>query len=66
VDFQVWVADTGKPLPYKYVVTDTGIPGNLSVTTVMSNWNVAPGLDDARFNFVAPQGVKKISFMPVK
>ncbi len=26
VDFQVWVADTGKPLPYKYVVTDTGIP----------------------------------------
>jgi hypothetical protein len=66
VDFQVWVADAGKPLPYKYVVTDTGIPGRLSITTVMSNWNVAPAVDDARFNFVPPQGVKKISFMPVK
>jgi len=66
VDFQVWVADAGKPLPYKYVVTDTGIPGRLSVTTVMSKWNVAPAVDDARFNFVPPQGVKKISFMPVK
>ncbi|MCX5877955.1 MAG: DUF2092 domain-containing protein [Deltaproteobacteria bacterium] len=66
VDFQVWVANTGKPLPYKYVVTDTGIPGRLSITTVMSNWNVAPAVDDARFIFAPPQGVKKISFMPVK
>ena len=66
VDFQVWVADSGKPLPYKYVVTDTGIPGRLSVTTVMSNWNVAPAVDDARFTFVPPQGVKKITFMPLE
>jgi hypothetical protein len=66
VDFQVWVADTGKPLPYKYVVTDTGIPGRLSVTTVMSNFNVAPAVDDARFTFVPPQGVKKITFMPLE
>ena len=66
VDFQVWVADAGKPLPYKYVVTDTGIPGRLSVTTVMSNWNVAPAVDDARFTFVPPQGVKTITFMPLE
>jgi hypothetical protein len=66
VDFQVWVADAGKPLPYKYVVTDTGIPGRLSVTTVMSKWNVAPAVDDARFSFVPPQGAKKISFMPLE
>ena len=66
VDFQVWVADTGKPLPYKYVVTDTGIPGRLSVTTVMSNWNVAPAVDDARFNFATPKGAKKITFMPLE
>ena len=66
VDFQVWVADTVKPLPYKYVVTDTGIPGRLSVTTVMSNWNVAPAVDDARFIFAAPKGAKKITFMPLE
>ena len=65
VDFQVWVADGDQPLPYKYVVTDTGIPGRLSVTTVMSDWNVAPAVDDARFTFVPPQGVKRITFMPL-
>ncbi len=66
VDFQVWVADTGKPLPYKYVVTDTGTPARLSVVTVMSNWNVAPAVADAQFTFVPPQGAKKIIFMRLK
>jgi len=64
VDFQVWVADGGQPLPYKYVVTDTGTPALLSVTTVMSNWNVAPAVADSRFTFVPPQGTKRITFMP--
>jgi hypothetical protein len=65
VDFQVWVADGGRPLPYKYVVTDTGIPALLSITTVMSNWNVAPAVADSRFTFVPPQGAKRIAFMPL-
>jgi hypothetical protein len=65
VDFQVWVADSGQPLPYKYVVTDTATPARLSVTTVMSDWNVAPDLDDARFTFDPPQGANKIEFMPL-
>jgi len=66
VDFQVWVADADKPLPYKYVVTDTGTPELLSVTTVMSDWNVAPAVDDASFTFTPPQGVQKIPFMPLE
>ncbi len=64
VDFQVWVADGGRPLPRKYVVTDTGNPSRLSISTVMSDWNVAPSVDDAQFTFVPPQGAKQISFMP--
>jgi len=66
VDFQVWVAHSGKPLPYKYVVTDTGTPALLSITTVMSHWNIAPAVGDARFNFAPPKGVKKITFMPLE
>jgi hypothetical protein len=66
VDFQVWVAAAGKPLPYKYVVTDTGTPALLSISTVMSRWNVAPAVADARFDFVPPKGTKKITFMPLK
>ena len=63
VDFQVWVTDSGPPLPRKYVVTDTSTPARLSLTTVMSDWNVAPAAADARFTFVPPQGAKRITFL---
>ncbi len=66
VDFQVWVADSGQPLPYKYVVTDTGNPGSLSVTTVMSDWKVAPAAAENTFTFVPPEGAKSIIFMRMK
>jgi hypothetical protein len=65
VDFQVWVADGGPPLPHKYVVTDTGTPELLSVTTIMSDWNVAPAVADSHFNFVPPPGAKATTFMPI-
>ena len=65
VDFQVWVADGGKPLPYKYVVTDTGTPMRLSITTVISDWNIKPSVADTRFTFVPPLGVTQIVFMPL-
>jgi hypothetical protein len=64
VDFQVWVAEGSKPLPRKYVVTDTAIAGLMSVVTIMSDWNVKPAVKDAQFTFVPPKGVQKINFMP--
>ena len=63
VDFQVWVADGDKALPCKYVVTDTGQPGWVSITTVMSDWNLSPDVSDAVFRFVPPEGAKRIPFM---
>jgi hypothetical protein len=66
VDFQVWVADAGPPLPRKYVVTDTGTPELLSITTVMSDWNVAPAVNDTRFTFAPPQGSTAIAFLKIE
>jgi hypothetical protein len=66
VDFQVWVADAGRPLPLKYVVTDTGTPARVSITTVMSDWNVAPAVGDDHFTFAPPKGAKPITFMPLQ
>ena len=63
VDFQIWVADSGPPLPIKYVVTDTATPELLSIAAVMSNWNVAPAVPDNTFTFVPPQGTKAITFL---
>lgn len=64
VDFQVWVADGDKALPCKYTVTDTGNPGNVSISTVMSDWGYAPVNDDSVFTFVAPKEAKPITFLP--
>ena len=64
VDFQVWVTEGSKPLPLKYVVTDTANFGRLSISTIMSDWNVKPVVKDAQFTFVPPKGVQKINFMP--
>ena len=66
VDFQVWIADSGQPLPYKYVVTDTGTSERISITTVMSAWNVASAVDDARFTFTPPKGASPITFLPLE
>jgi hypothetical protein len=65
VDFQVWVADSGLRLPMKYVVTDTATPERLSITTVMSEWNVDPGVTDDLFAFRPPAGTQKIDFLPL-
>jgi hypothetical protein len=65
VDFQLWIADGNQPWPLKYVVTETGTPERLSVTTVLSDWNTAPAVDDALFHFVPPQGTQQIEFLPL-
>lgn len=64
-DFQIWIADTGNPLPMRYVVTDTSTPQLLSFTTVMRNWNIAPDISENTFNFTSPQGTTKINFIKV-
>lgn len=64
VDFQVWVAASGLPLPHRYIVTDTGTPAQLSYSTTMSDWDVTPSVAKGQFTFEAPEDAKSISFMP--
>ena len=66
VDFQVWIAEGKQPWPHKYVVTETAAPIPLSITTVLSDWNTAPEVDDDRFTFQPPEGSQLISFMPLE
>ena len=65
VDFQVWVAEGGPPLPRKYVFTDTTTPELVSVSSVISQWNVDPAVPDSLFTFVPPPGDKPITFLPL-
>jgi len=62
VDFQIWIPEGKQPLPARYIVTETGTPALLSISTVLRDWNIAPAVDDAQFKFVPPKGAKAISF----
>ncbi len=66
VDFQVWIAEGTRPWPHKYVVTETGTPALLSITTLLSDWSTTPAVDDAQFKFVPPKGTQAIRFMSVE
>jgi hypothetical protein len=65
VDFQLWVAEGKQPWPCKYVVTETSTPARLSISTVMSDWNLTPVVDDALFKFVPPKGTEAIDIIPL-
>jgi hypothetical protein len=62
VDFQVWVSEGKQPFPRKYVVTETATPSKLALTTFLSNWNIAPAVDDAQFKFMPPKGTQATTF----
>ena len=62
VDFQVWVADGDRPLPWKYVVTDKSTPELISTVIVMTEWDVTSAPPDSEFKFVPPAGAKAITF----
>lgn len=63
VDWQVWIAEGDKPLPYRYIVTTKDIASYPEFTVVMSNWNVSPNLSDGAFNFTPPAGAKQVDFL---
>ncbi len=63
VDWQVWIADGSKPLPYKYVLTTMDDPAHPQYLVLMSDWDVSPSFDEADFRFDAPAGARQIEFM---
>lgn len=63
VDFQIWVAKNGAPLPYKYVVTDTSTPELLAISLVFEDWNEKPKASEKLFKFNAPKDASQIAFI---
>ena len=63
VDFQIWINKAGKPLPLKYVVTDTALQPGLSVSTLLEDWDVEPELKDVDFEFIPPEDSQMIEFI---
>jgi hypothetical protein len=65
VDWQIWIQQGNKPLPRKFIVTSKKMPGSPQFASVMSDWQTAPKVTKATFNFTPPKGARKIDFLPV-
>lgn len=63
VDWQIWIAEGDKPLPYKYVLTTKDDPVYPQYMVFMSNWNTKPKVKDSLFEFKPPKEAKKIEFL---
>lgn len=61
VDWQVWIARGGQPLPRKIVVTDRTDPTRPSYAALLQ-WNPGVALPDDHFTFVPPSAAQKIEF----
>jgi hypothetical protein len=66
VDWQIWIADGARPLPYKYVLTTRNDPALPQYIVLMSDWNVAPEVSGDLFRFSPPKGAKKTNFISRK
>jgi hypothetical protein len=60
VDWQIWVQKGERQLPLKYVITTKWVTGAPQYTLRLSDWNIAPQIDQAQFTFTAPDGAVKI------
>jgi hypothetical protein len=59
LDWQIWIAAGGKPLPRKLVITnraDEARPQSVSLI----EWQLKPGFPDSIFTFVPPKGSKSV------
>jgi hypothetical protein len=63
VDFQVWVAAEGNPLPLQVVITYKYEEGQPQFRSEFENWNLAPSISPSLFAFTPPRGAEKIPFL---
>src|SRR5208282_2603624 len=61
VDFQVWVAQGEQPLPLRVVITYKSAPGQPQFSADLSDWNLAPKIEESAFAFSPPAGAQAIA-----
>ena len=62
VDFQVWIAEGGRPLPMRVVLTYKNTRGQPQFRAEFSDWKLDIRPSDSLFAFTPPAGVKRIPF----
>jgi hypothetical protein len=63
IDFQIWLAQGEQPLPLRVVITYKKEVGQPQFRANLSDWNLAPKIDEAALAFSPPQGAEAVPFM---
>lgn len=62
VDWQVWIEDGDQPLPKKVVMTTKRLTGAPQFTVTVTDWDLAPKIEDGMFNFTPPKTAHQVDF----
>jgi hypothetical protein len=62
-DWQIWIENSEKPLPRKFMITSKWITGAPRFVGLITGWDLSPDLKDSLFTFVAPEGAEEIEFL---
>ena len=63
IDFQVWIAQVGEPLPQRLVITYRGEKGQPQFWADFENWDLASSTSGKDFDFIPPDGTERIPFL---
>ncbi|MBB3266252.1 hypothetical protein FHW79_003890 [Azospirillum sp. OGB3] len=63
VDFQIWIASEGPPLPQRVTITYQGDEGEPQYRADFSDWNLNPDVQPAQLAFHPPEGAERIPVM---
>jgi hypothetical protein len=63
VDFQIWLQEGEQPLPLRAIITYKQAVGQPQFSANLSDWNLAPKIEDAAFEFSPPAGAEPIPLM---
>lgn len=65
VDWQIWIAAEGDPVPLKLVITYKELPGDPQYIAFYHQWNFDPKLEDSAFKLDVPAGAKQVELQPM-
>jgi len=62
IDWQLWIQDGETPLPRKFVLTSTDVPGSPEFSVRMTSWDTNPNFAPGFFDFKRPADAMPITF----
>ncbi len=63
IDFEVWIPETGAPLPLRLTITYRDEEGYPKFWADFENWDMTPQINDMDFRFTPPEDAERIPFM---